>query len=572
MRGFTQLCIAAVLGVLGGASPVMGATLELIAIDEPDQVLNIENCQDGTFYFKVTFSHTSQYRYDTDAPYEVWLGRGSGCSPSDNDPANLDEVDCLESPDSCCEPLVRDGTVTIDETTGKLEVTLGPYELSDYVDCGSNEEDSLEIAVFTQPGLTYESITYQWIDTDEWQKKSVSVSFDLQRPDPPSMDELQPGETSVKVTWVPLSDETIRYRAYAAATDFDVTRSISAQESELEDLHQSKLTDEGASSATVEDLRTRQTYYVTVVSVDDHDNPSFPAASREVETVDVLDFYEAYRIEGGQDPGGYCSVARGHGLGGIGWLLIALVGLGLVRVRGRKRLLLGLVVVVAGLGARSAVALAESPRTTTISVGFGDYVPDIDSAFHGVGPYERYFGDRGIFLSRMDVGWHLFQGFGTLAAGLGGAFGSISDRAYVAGSDTRAVEETSIRLVPMSGFLSYSMDWFAREYSFPLVPFGTVGLDYTLWWVYDGSDEVSHTTDPKGDGKGGVRGYHWSLGVKFLLDSLAPHMAQSFDLDMGVNDSYLFGEYIVTTIDDFGDRKSIDLSSEYLQFGISFDF
>ena len=49
-------------------------------------------------------------------------------------------------------------------------------------------------------------------------------------------------------------------------------------------------------------------------------------------------------------------------------------------------------------------------------------------------------------------------------------------------------------------------------------------------------------------------------------------MARAFDLDMGVNNSYLFAEYLSATIDDFGDRNSLHLGDDTVFFGVAFDF
>lgn len=581
MRTGPMLAALSVAALCGGwISVASGQTTELISIEEPTPVINIANCQDSGLSFKVTFTNSYDTQFDVSAPYEVWLARSGGCSATDNDPDTLTREDCLGAEGACCQPIEESGAVTMPET-GVYQVSLAIDAISDYLSCADGDEGSVEIVVYARPGIRTNLTTEQ----DSWERKSLTVSYDLARPSPPTGIELAAGETSVSVTWSGASDG-LRYRAYAAASPIDSGTPIDDQN--LSDLNSSRTTSDGASSATVDGLREMTTYYVVVASIDDLDNESLPSASAEFSTVQVDDFYEYYRESyGGQEPGGYCAVAGG-GAGGLG-LSVALALLGLLGLRRRRRhpaprparssqlhrwsaLLVVLALTAVAL---PAGAQAESPRSFTLGLSFGSYVPGIDEEFSDLsrtGPYERFFEDDGVFLSRVDMAWHLTERIGVLALGLGVGIGSVSAKGFVEGSTTRAVEESKLRLLPLSGSLSYAFDLIAERYSFPLVPTASVGLDYALWWIYDGAGDVARTTDPKGEGKGGTWGWHYSFGLRLLLDVLAPDMAQSFDLDMGVNNSYLYVEYLVTKLDRFGDRTSLTLSADTLFFGIAFDF
>ena len=39
-----------------------------------------------------------------------------------------------------------------------------------------------------------------------------------------------------------------------------------------------------------------------------------------------------------------------------------------------------------------------------------------------------------------------------------------------------------------------------------------------------------------------------------------------------MNSSYLFAEYTMSEVNDFGSAESLDLSSEHLSFGMMFEF
>ena len=62
-----------------------------------------------------------------------------------------------------------------------------------------------------------------------------------------------------------------------------------------------------------------------------------------------------------------------------------------------------------------------------------------------------------------------------------------------------------------------------------------------------------------------------TIGLRLLLDVFEPGAARSFDIEMGVNHSYLFAEVQQLWLNDFGSSKSIDLSDMVLAFGLAFD-
>ena len=107
------------------------------------------------------------------------------------------------------------------------------------------------------------------------------------------------------------------------------------------------------------------------------------------------------------------------------------------------------------------------------------------------------------------------------------------------------------------------------HHSIPLVPVLKAGVDYVLWSI-DGAD--GETANYNGnEASGGIGGVHASVGLHLLLDIFSDASAASFDLNWGVNNSYLFGEYMVTQIDNFSD-EGFDLSDDIWAFGLAFEF
>jgi len=580
------LCLLGLAG-LAGANVAEAASLITVTDPTAKTKLNIENCPDEGFSFDVTFQSAGSNLFLGGAPYEIWLMRGSGCSDDSGDPTDMLEVSCRTNTD-CCETLAAgdlggtEGMLLTEAETVTVSVDL----IADFFDCSVAEDGSFKIVVFTQPGAISDSLSLLGYEpSTDWTSESISVKYDFERPPRPSnAPTVKAGETSLQVKWTAVDEDTTRYVAYATVSEVDPDLPVDQQS--LEDLQSTGTIDAGKQEGRISGLRADQIYNVVLVYIDEADNKSLPSPAVTVEPVDVLDFYEYYRSMGGAETGGYCQTTAG-GPAGAWWSLLPLLGLLWLRrrtpatgpTRSRRRRLLVLPLLLA-LSLPAATAAAESPRIMTFALSGGTYEPGIDQEWHSsaVGPYATFFGGEAPLLLRGDFGWNLFTGAGTMTAGFGLGYGSVEAQGLVAdpatggSSGSRAVDESERRLLPLSVSLTYAFDLLAEHLSLPLVPFGSVGLDYCMWWIYDGEGELATTPESKGEGKGGTAGFHFSVGLRLLLDFFAPDMASTFDLDMGVNNTYLFAEYLMTEINDFGDRSSINLSGNSLSFGIAFDF
>ena len=220
------------------------------------------------------------------------------------------------------------------------------------------------------------------------------------------------------------------------------------------------------------------------------------------------------------------------------------------------------------------VASAETPRTSMFEIHIGSYLPAVDDQFDGASPYADTFADDSPLL----VGFHgdrqIWQGFGTLAVGMGARYGSVSGAARLE-DGTESSDSTELHLLPLTLSVVYRLDEAATHWNIPLVPYGKAGLGYTIWWVLNGRDEVANSWGADGEGhtgSGGTLGWFASGGLQLLLDFFASDMAIEFDTESGVNNSYLFAEYTMSEVNDFGSGESMDLSSEHLSFGMMFEF
>ncbi len=219
-------------------------------------------------------------------------------------------------------------------------------------------------------------------------------------------------------------------------------------------------------------------------------------------------------------------------------------------------------------------ALAETPRTMMLELHGGSYAPDVDSAFDSATPWKDTFGDSAMTMLRMDMDYELWQGFGTLAVGAGMGYGWVDGKALDASGEETS-DEVGFNLMPLTLSVVYRFDWAAVKYDVPFVPYVKAGLSGAIWWATDARGDVSNTTDGTGgsrEGQGLTLGWHVAGGLMFLLDIFSDSMAAGFDNESGVNNSFVFAEYLHTALDDFGADDSIVLSSDALSFGLAFEF
>lgn len=222
-----------------------------------------------------------------------------------------------------------------------------------------------------------------------------------------------------------------------------------------------------------------------------------------------------------------------------------------------------------------SLAFAESPRDMMLELHGGTYTPEVDSAFEGgATPWADSFGNASMTLFRFHLDYQFWQGFGSLAVGGGAGYGWVDGKARA--QDGELTEDSiGFNIAPFSLSLIYRWDWAAVHHNFPLVPYVKGGLSAALWWATDSKDRIASSigTDGKKHSASGLNwGWHAGVGVMFLLDIFSSSMAANFDNEFGVNNSYLFVEYLHSSIDDFGSDSSLVLSADAFSFGLAFEF
>lgn len=337
-------------------------------------------------------------------------------------------------------------------------------------------------------------------------------------------------------------------------------------------------------------------YTVLLVAVDNDGNLGTPTDAATGTPVLTVDFYNEYVNEGGQPVGGYCNIAgRSTGHLSLSLLLVALVA---CAGRGRRRWWGTAALLLASLAARTALGQAivydedaslfmreddnpvshgGSPRTMAVEFHVGPYAPAVDSGLgNGATPHQTTFGDATRLLYRLEVDYEVWQALGTLAVGVGLGYFNESAKAFVADANgistgTRSADDTSLRLIPLSGLAIYRFDLLANRFHVPLVPYVKLGLDYTLWRITDGNGDVA-TLAQGGRGSGGTLGWEASAGLALQLDGMDSGAMRELDSDSGLNHVYLFCDFSHIDASGLGMSHRLHVGDDTWSAGLLVEF
>jgi hypothetical protein len=212
----------------------------------------------------------------------------------------------------------------------------------------------------------------------------------------------------------------------------------------------------------------------------------------------------------------------------------------------------------------------ESPQRFAVELKFGPYYPDVDTE-PGVGsPYEDVFGEKQTFMFLAEFDWQFLRLPG-INLGIGLLAGYFQDSGKGLDPDTgeHAGEETQLKVLPGHFDAIVRVDALPRYTKVPLVPFVKAGISYYIWWVENGRGigRFDGTT-----GYGGTWGWNFSAGLMLLLDFFEPSAARTFDQEAGVNNSYLYADFFMARIDNFGDRNKLNLSDYTWTVGLAIEF
>ena len=237
----------------------------------------------------------------------------------------------------------------------------------------------------------------------------------------------------------------------------------------------------------------------------------------------------------------------------------------------------------------------ESAQNFAFEARFAPWQPNVDSEFGGrATPFYDYFGYserasltspeirrvRDRLLGGLEVDWQAlrFGPVGSLGLGVGASYSDLSASAPVTSTGQASGQTSTLHVLPMYGVLVARIDVLARRTVVPLVVYGKAGVAVTHWWVNAGDDFArrsaaspaapNNTSDFGQSARGFSYGWQFAVGAMLRLDFLEPRVQRSWDIDMGVNHSYLFAEYMVVT--DWS-RPQLHVASNTWVFGLAFE-
>jgi hypothetical protein len=218
---------------------------------------------------------------------------------------------------------------------------------------------------------------------------------------------------------------------------------------------------------------------------------------------------------------------------------------------------------------QTTLSKGETAKSMIAEVKLGPYTPLIDRSLP-LKPYNSTFGSAPMLLGEIEVEYEFFQALGSASVGVSVGYAEKYGKAL---TDTGATssETTGIVIEPLKALLSYRFDYLSLHYHVPLVPYAKAAFVMIPFTITKGGQVEVYD----GLRAAGVKyGFAGTLGLGLTLDFLDQRLARDFDSSMGVNHTYLFGEFAFQEVTDFGTMKSTDLdfSSRHFIFGLALEF
>ncbi|MGO8998939.1 MAG: MXAN_2562 family outer membrane beta-barrel protein [Polyangiaceae bacterium] len=216
-----------------------------------------------------------------------------------------------------------------------------------------------------------------------------------------------------------------------------------------------------------------------------------------------------------------------------------------------------------------------SPQNFAVEVRVALYQPQVDSdpALHGATPYASTFGTGFYFEGAMELDWQAIRipDVGTLGPGISVGYTNMSGTAQrIDGGYPPSAESTTLEILPIYLVGVFRLDTLWRQLHVPLVPYAKAGLAYALWRA---SNTVGTSVAPNGVvGEGHTWGTQLAAGLAFNIGVLDPTSVRQLDEATGINNTYLFAEYMVSTLDGIAQKDPLRVGSDSFAFGVTFEF
>ena len=132
-----------------------------------------------------------------------------------------------------------------------------------------------------------------------------------------------------------------------------------------------------------------------------------------------------------------------------------------------------------------------------------------------------------------------------------------------------SAEQTNIEVFPFYLAAVLRVDVLLRDYRVPFVPYAKIGPAVTVWRVFTDSGTSSFNGK---DGVGATWGEQFALGGMLNLDWIDRRATTSLDEATGINHTYLFGEWMLANLDNFGSSSGLRVGTMTICGGLAFEF
>lgn len=224
----------------------------------------------------------------------------------------------------------------------------------------------------------------------------------------------------------------------------------------------------------------------------------------------------------------------------------------------------------------------ESPQHFAAELRFAPFQPDVDSdpSLGSSHPFRDTFGPGPNLLGGLELDWQALRipHFGTIGPGAGIEYSKMSGPAQFqsphplpnGGTTTTSGESTSLEIWPIYAVAVARADFLWHDYRIPFVPYAKFGLGYGIWRA---SNSLGTSTYNGKSGSGASLGTHLALGLALNLNLLDEYAAKNFDDAMGVNNTYLFGEYTREDLNGLGVQSNpMRVGGQRWTLGLAFEF
>jgi hypothetical protein len=216
----------------------------------------------------------------------------------------------------------------------------------------------------------------------------------------------------------------------------------------------------------------------------------------------------------------------------------------------------------------------RSPQNFAFEARVGLYNPrvDDDPTLGTKAPYNTAFGDSQRFEIAAELDWQVLRipHFGTLGPGFGLGYTKASGLATRTDKQLPASEETtSLEILPLYAVGVLRVDVLMRDVHVPLVPYAKAGLGMAFWRA---SNTAGTSVQNGVSGEGHTLGPQLALGAAFAIGVLDPSSSRQLDESTGINNTYLFGEYMISDLTGIGQSHALWVGSNSFVFGLAFEF